>query len=204
MATINLKTREIEAKIVYYGCGRGGKTTNLEYIYKTYKKQVAGDMVSITTEGDRTLFFDFLPIGLGKIRGFDIKIQLYTVPGQVQYSSTRKLVLKEVDGLVFVADSLKVRREKNMISLKDMQKNLKEYGLSIFKMPLVLQYNKRDLADEGFPMLTVEQLEHDLNRQLKVPAFPASALKGDGVGVTLKECLKLTLKSLKKQFQESE
>jgi len=202
MATINLKTREIEAKIVYYGCGRGGKTTNLEYIYKTYKKQVAGDMVSITTEGDRTLFFDFLPIGLGKIRGFDIKIQLYTVPGQVQYSSTRKLVLKEVDGLVFVADSLKVRREKNMISLKDMQKNLKEYGLSIFKMPLVLQYNKRDLAEEGFPMLSIEQLEQDLNRQLKVPAFPASVLKGDGVGVTLKECLKLTLKSLKKQFQE--
>jgi len=202
MATINLKTREIEAKIVYYGCGRGGKTTNLEYIYKTYKKQVVGDMVSITTEGDRTLFFDFLPIGLGKIRGFDIKIQLYTVPGQVQYSSTRKLVLKEVDGLVFVADSLKVRREKNMISLKDMQKNLKEYGLSIFKMPLVLQYNKRDLAEEGFPMLSIEQLEQDLNRQLKVPAFPASALKGDGVGVTLKECLKLTLESLKKQFQE--
>ena len=202
MATINLKTREIEAKIVYYGCGRGGKTTNLEYIYKTYKKQIAGDMVSITTEGDRTLFFDFLPIGLGKIRGFDVKIQLYTVPGQVQYSSTRKLVLKEVDGLVFVADSLKVRREKNMMSLKDMQKNLKEYGLSIFKIPLILQYNKRDLADEGFPMLSIEQLEHDLNRQLKVPAFPASALKGEGVGVTLKECLKVTLKSLKKQFQE--
>jgi len=202
MATINLKTREIEAKIVYYGCGRGGKTTNLEYIYKTYKKQVTGDMVSITTEGDRTLFFDFLPIGLGKIRGFDVKIQLYAVPGQVQYSSTRKLVLKEVDGLVFVADSLKVRLEKNMMSLKDMQKNLKEYGLSIFKIPLVLQYNKRDLADEGFPMLSTEQLDHDLNRQLKVPAFPASALKGDGVGITLKECLKLTLKSLKKQFQE--
>lgn len=202
MATINLKTREIEAKIVYYGCGRGGKTTNLEYIYKTYKKQVTGDMVSITTEGDRTLFFDFLPIGLSKIRGFDVKIQLYTVSGQVQYSSTRKLVLKEVDGLVFVADSLKVRREKNMMSLKDMQKNLKEYGLSIFKMPLVLQYNKRDLANEGFPMLSIEQLDHDLNRQLKVPTFPASALKGEGVGVTLKECLKLTLKSLKKQFQE--
>jgi len=202
MATINLKTREIEAKIVYYGCGRGGKTTNLEYIYKTYKKQVTGDMVSITTEGDRTLFFDFLPIGLGKIRGFDVKVQLYTVPGQVQYSSTRKLVLKEVDGLVFVADSLKVRREKNMMSLKDMQKNLKEYGLSIFKIPLVLQYNKRDLADEGFPMLSMEQLDHDLNRQLKVPAFPASALKGEGVGITLKECLKLTLRSLKKQFQE--
>ena len=116
MASINLKKKEIEAKIVYYGPGRGGKTTNLEYIYKTYKKQVTGDMVSITTEGDRTLFFDFLPIGLGKIRGFDVRVSLYTVPGQVQYSSTRKLVLKEVDGLVFVADSLQVRREKNMIS----------------------------------------------------------------------------------------
>ena len=202
MATINLKKKEIEAKIVYYGPGRGGKTTNLEYIYKTYKKQVAGDMVSITTEGDRTLFFDFLPIGLGKIRGFDVRVALYTVPGQVQYSSTRKLVLKEVDGLVFVADSLQVRREKNMISLKDMAQNLKDYGLNVFKVPLVFQYNKRDLAEEGFPILTVEQLDKDLNRQLKVPSFPASALKGDGVGATLKECLKLTLKSLKSQFQE--
>ncbi len=202
MATINLKKKEIEAKIVYYGPGRGGKTTNLEYIYKTYKKQVAGDMVSITTEGDRTLFFDFLPIGLGKIRGFDVRVALYTVPGQVQYSSTRKLVLKEVDGLVFVADSLQVRREKNMISLKDMAQNLKDYGLNVFKVPLVFQYNKRDLAEEGFPILTVEQLDKDLNRQLKVPSLPASALKGDGVGATLKECLKLTLKSLKSQFQE--
>jgi len=202
MATINLKKKEIEAKIVYYGPGRGGKTTNLEYIYKTYKKQVTGDMVSITTEGDRTLFFDFLPIGLGKIRGFDVRVALYTVPGQVQYSSTRKLVLKEVDGLVFVADSLQVRREKNMISLKDMAQNLKDYGLNVFKVPLVFQYNKRDLAEEGFPILTVEQLDKDLNRQLKVPSLPASALKGDGVGATLKECLKLTLKSLKSQFQE--
>ena len=202
MATINLKKKEIEAKIVYYGPGRGGKTTNLEYIYKTYKKQITGDMVSITTEGDRTLFFDFLPIGLGKIRGFDVRVSLYTVPGQVQYSSTRKLVLKEVDGLVFVADSLQVRREKNMISLKDMAQNLKDYGLNVFKVPLVFQYNKRDLAEEGFPILTVEQLDKDLNRQLKVPSLPASALKGDGVGATLKECLKLTLKSLKSQFQE--
>jgi signal recognition particle receptor subunit beta len=124
------------------------------------------------------------------------------VPGQVQYGSTRKLVLKEVDGLVFVADSLKVRREKNMISLKDMAQNLKDYGMNIFKMPLVLQYNKRDLADEGFPLLSIEQLEKDLNRQLKVPSFPGSAIKGDGVGATLKECLKLTLKSLKNQFAE--
>jgi signal recognition particle receptor subunit beta len=124
------------------------------------------------------------------------------VPGQVQYGSTRKLVLKEVDGLVFVADSLKVRREKNMISLKDMAQNLKDYGMNVFKMPLVLQYNKRDLADEGFPLLSIEQLEKDLNRQLKVPSFPGSAIKGEGVGATLKECLKLTLKSLKNQFAE--
>jgi signal recognition particle receptor subunit beta len=158
-------------------------------------------MVSITTEGDRTLFFDFLPMGLGQIQGFDVRVQLYTVPGQVQYSSTRKLVLKEVDGLVFVADSLEVRREKNMLSLKDMNENLKEYGMNIFKVPLVLQYNKRDLAKEGLPIMPIEQLEKDLNRQLKVPAFPASALSGDGVGVTLKECLKLMLKSLRKQLK---
>ena len=139
MATFNFKKREIECKIVYYGPGRCGKTTNLEYIFKTYKKQITGEMVSIDTEGDRTLFFDFLPMGLGKIKGCDVKVQLYTVPGQVQYSSTRKLVLKEVDGLVFVADSLEVRREKNMLSLKDLHENLKSYGTSIFKVPLVMQ-----------------------------------------------------------------
>ena len=126
MAVFNIKKREIECKIVYYGPGRCGKTTNLEYIYKAYKKQVEGDMVSVNTEGDLTLFFDFLPIGLGKIKGCEVKIQLYTVPGQVQYSSTRKLVLRGVDGVIFVADSMKVRREKNMISLKDLQQNLKE------------------------------------------------------------------------------
>lgn len=201
MANVNLKSREIEAKIVYYGPGRCGKTTNLEYIYKAYKKQIAGDMVSITTEGDRTLFFDFLPIGLGKIRGFDVRVHLYTVPGQVQYASTRKLVLKEVDGLVFVADSMKVRREKNAESLKDLAGNLKEYGLNIFKVPLVLQYNKRDLEKEGIPILPIDVLEKDLNRQLKVPSYPASAFAGDGVGATLKECLKLTLKSLKEQLK---
>ena len=158
-------------------------------------------MVSITTEGDRTLFFDFLPMGLGQIQGFDVRVQLYTVPGQVQYSSTRKLVLKEVDGLVFVADSLEVRREKNMLSLKDMNENLKEYGMNIFKVPLVLQYNKRDLAKQGLPVMPIEQLDKDLNRQLKVPAYPASAVSGDGVGTTLKECLKLTLKHLRKQIK---
>ena len=201
MAIFNLKKREIECKVVYYGPGRCGKTTNLEYIFRAYKKQITGEMVSINTEGDRTLFFDFLPMGLGKIKGCDVRVQLYTVPGQVQYSSTRKLVLRGVDGLVFVADSLEVRREKNMLSLKDLQSNLKENGLSIFKVPLVMQYNKRDLADEGIPLMSIEQMEQDLNRQLKVPSFPGSAVKGTGVGETLKECLKLTLKNLQKELK---
>lgn len=201
MAIFNIKKREIECKIVYYGPGRCGKTTNLEYIFKAYKKQVEGEMVSVNTEGDRTLFFDFLPIGLGKIKGCEVKIQLYTVPGQVQYSSTRKLVLRGVDGVIFVADSLEVRREKNMTSLKDLQQNLKEYGLSLFKIPLVIQHNKRDLAEQGLPLMSIEQMERDLNRQLKVPSFPASAFTGQGVGATLKECMKLTLKSLQKEMQ---
>jgi len=200
MAIFNLKKREIECKIVFYGPGRCGKTTNLEYIFKAYKKQITGEMVSVDTEGDRTLFFDFLPMGLGKIKGCEVRIQLYTVPGQIQYSSTRKLVLKGVDGIVFVSDSLEVRREKNMLSLKDLQQNLKEYGTSIFKIPLVMQHNKRDLAKQGFPIMSIEQMERDLNRQLKVPSFPASALNGEGVGKTLKECLKLTLKSFKKEM----
>jgi mutual gliding-motility protein MglA len=201
MAIFNLKKRLIECKIVYYGPGRCGKTTNLEYIFAQYKKQVKGEMVSINTEGDRTLFFDFLPIGLGQIRGCDVRVQLYTVPGQVKYSSTRKLVLRGVDGIVFVADSLEVRREKNMGSLKDLQANLKEYGKSIFKVPLVLQFNKRDLAAQGIPLMPIPQMERDLNRQLKVPSFEASAVTGAGVGVTLKECLKQTLKSLQKEFK---
>ena len=201
MAIYNFKRREIECKIVYYGPGRCGKTTNMEYIFKTFKKQVVGEMVSIDTEGDRTLFFDFLPMGLGKIKGFDIKLQVYTVPGQVQYRSTRKLVLKGVDGVIFVADSLAVRREKNMLSLKDLQHNLREYGLNIFKIPLVMQHNKRDLAGQGYPIMSVEQMEKDLNRQLKVPSFPASAIIGQGVGTTLKECLKLTLISFRQKLK---
>ncbi len=201
MAILNLKKRQIECKIVYYGPGRSGKTTNMEYIYKTFTKQVTGEMVSIDTEGDRTLFFDFLPMGLGEIKGFDVKVQVYTVPGQVQYRSTRKLVLKGVDGVIFVADSLAVRREKNMLSLKDLQHNLKEYGIGISKIPLVIQHNKRDLVSEALPVMSLEQMEKDLNRQLKVPSFPASALTGKGVGATLKECLKLTLISLKKEMK---
>lgn len=201
MAILNLKKKQLECKIVYYGPGRCGKTTNMEHIYKTYTKQVTGDMVSIDTEGDRTLFFDFLPMGFGEIKGFDVRVQVYTVPGQVQYRSTRKLVLRGVDGVIFVADSLAVRREKNMLSLKDLQYNLKEYGISIFKIPLVIQHNKRDLVGKGLPIMAIEQMERDLNRQLKVPSFPASAFTGQGVGATLKECLKLTLISLKNEMK---
>jgi len=201
MAIFNIKKRELECKIVYYGPGRSGKTTNMEYIYKTYKKQVVGEMVSVDTEGDRTLFFDFLPMGLGQIKGFDISVQVYTVPGQVQYSSTRKLVLKGVDGVIFVADSLAVRREKNMLSLKDLQHNLKESGINVLKIPLIMQHNKRDLAEQGIPVMSIDQMERDLNRQLKVPSFSASAITGDGVGATLKECLKLTLLLFKRQFK---
>ena len=201
MALFNAKNRVIECKLVYYGPGRCGKTTNLEYVFKAFKKQTTGEMVSVNTTGDRTLFFDFLPMGLGKIRGCDIKVQLYTVPGQVKYGSTRKMVLKGVDAIVFVADSLEVRRKANMLSLKDLQQNLAEQNMSIFKTPLVLQYNKRDLADNGMPIVPVDVLERDLNSKLRVPSFPASALRGAGVGESLKECLKLTLQKLNKELK---
>jgi signal recognition particle receptor subunit beta len=201
MANFNFKERVIECKVVYYGPGRCGKTTNLEYIFKAFRKNTSGDMVSIDTKGDRTLFFDFLPMGLGKIRGCDVMIQLYTVPGQQKYSSTRKMVLKGVDGVVFVADSLEVRRKANLLSLKDLQGNLKEQGHSIFKLPLVIQYNKRDLAKEGFPILPEDVLERDLNSKLKAPTFTASAVKGEGVWPTLKECMKLTLLELQKELK---
>ncbi len=201
MANFNFKERVIECKIVYYGPGRCGKTTNLEYVFKAFKKTTSGDMVSIDTKGDRTLFFDFLPMGLGKIRGCDVMMQLYAVPGQQKYSSTRKMVLKGVDGVVFVADSLEVRRKANLLSLKDLQGNLKEQGHSIFKLPLIIQYNKRDLAEEGFPILPEDVLEQDLNSKLKVPSFTASAVKGTGVWPTLKECMKLTLLELQKELK---
>ena len=203
MAIVNLKKKQIECKIVYYGHGRSGKTTNLEYIYKAYKKQVKGEMVSINTDGDRTLFFDFLPLELGKLKGCDVRVQLYTVPGQVRYESTRKLVLRGADGIVFVADSLEVRREKNMLALKDLHQNLKEYNLSIFKVPLVMQFNKRDLSDANIALMPLEQMEKDLNSQLKAPWFSGSALTGNGVGKTLNACLKLLLKSIQKELNLS-
>jgi hypothetical protein len=200
VAFIDLKNRLVQAKVVYYGPGRGGKTTNLEYIFEKFKAKIGSDLVSIKTHGDRTLFFDFLPFEMGKIKGFDVKIQLYTVPGQVKYNATRKLVLKGVDGVVFVADSNALQREANRHSLKNLQENLAEYKTSIFKIPLVLQYNKRDLAEEGMVVLDLETMEKDLNAQLKVPSYPASALKGENVVTTLKTIISRTMSSLEQQL----
>ena len=201
MAVFNAKDRIIECKLVYYGPGRGGKTTNLEYIFKAGQKYTKSDMVSINTKGDRTLFFDFLPIGLGKIRGCDVKVQLYTVPGQQKYSSTRRLVLKNVDGVVFVADSLEIRRKANVLSLKDLQQNLAAQNMDIFKIALIMQYNKRDLAEKGIPILPVETMEGDLNSKLNAPSFEASAISGQGVGKTLKKSLVLTLRNLQRELK---
>ena len=197
MAIINMKKKEVECKIVYYGPGRCGKTTNLEYVFKNSRKLMTNEMVSIKTKGDMTIFFDFVPMQAGRIKGLDVRVQLYTVPGQVKYNSTRKLVLKGVDGVVFVADSLKVRHERNMLSLKNLSENLKSYDLNIMKIPLVLQYNKRDLDQEGLPLLPIEEMERTYNRQLKAPSFAASAVNGEGVNNTLKTCLIKTLKSLR-------
>ena len=199
MAIINLKKREVECKIVYYGPGRCGKTSNLEYIFKNSRKLMTDEMVSIKTKGDLTIFFDFVPMEVGKIKGFDVRFQLYTVPGQVKYNSTRKLVLKGADGIVFVADSLKIRHEKNILSLKNLAENLNSFRLNIMKIPLVMQWNKRDLAADGLPLMSIEEMQHAYNRQLKAPAFPGSAMTGQGVNDTLKICLAQTLRSLKKE-----
>ena len=201
MAFVNVKKKEVQAKIVYYGPGRGGKTTNLEYVYRKFKKHVKSDMVAIKTHGDRTLFFDFLPFHIGKINGYDVKLQMYTVPGQVKYNATRKLVLRGVDGIVFVADSMKVRREKNIVSLRNLQENLTSYRKSIFKIPLVLQYNKMDLAEHGIPLLSIDRLEKELNSKLKVPSFEASALAGTNVALTMKKIFSLTMLSLAERLK---
>ncbi len=201
MAFVNLKNKEVQVKIVYYGPGRGGKTTNLEYIYKKFHSRIKTEMVTIKTQGDRTLFFDFLPLGLGQIKGYDIKIQLYTVPGQVKYNATRRLVLRGVDGVVFVADSMAVRRKHNILSLKNLQENLAAYNKSIFKIPLVIQYNKRDLASQGIPLLPISTLQRDLNSKLKAPALEASALEGKNVAETLKRIILLTVASLEKELR---
>jgi signal recognition particle receptor subunit beta len=196
VAFIDLSKNEIQVKIVYYGPGRGGKTSNLLYIHESMSKQVCGKMVTVDTKGDRTLFFDFLPLNIGKVLNMTIRVQLYTVPGQVMYNTTRKLVLRGIDGVVFVADSLRVQQKKNVESLENLAENLKDEGLSIEKMPLVLQYNKRDLIKSNIPLLTVEELELDLNMNLRAPCYQASAIAGDGVYETLREISKRTIKSV--------
>lgn len=196
MALININKKEVQAKIVYYGPGRGGKTTNLEYIYSRFKESAKSEMVTIKTDGDRTLFFDFLPLNAGKIKDYTVKVQLYTVPGQVIYNETRRLVLRGADGIVFVADSMSLRKEKNLISLKNLQENLNTYKKSIFKIPLVIQYNKRDLEAEGIPLTPVNVLEQILNSKLKAPSFEASAREGANVMETLKKIIALTVSSL--------
>ncbi len=200
MSFINLKEKIIQVKIVYYGPGRCGKTTNLEYINRTYKKQILSEMVSLKTHGDRTLFFDFLPFDMGKINGYDIRIQLYTVPGQIKYNATRKLVLRGVDGIVFVADAMEKQREKNIRSLNQLHSNLQIYKESIFDIPLVLQYNKVDLKERGIPLLSTETLQQDLNSKLQAPWFEASAIAGYNVAATLKKIISLSVVSIQKKI----
>ena len=200
MPFINFTKDEIQCKIVYYGPGFCGKTTNLQYIFSKTSDDIRGKMVSIDTKGDRTLFFDLLSLNLGKIRGMDIRVQLYTVPGQVHYDATRKLVLKGVDGVVFVADSLKVQRKKNIESIINLAKNLAEKGISIRTIPLVIQYNKRDLDGTDSETLPLETLEKDLNSMLKVPSYSASALKGTGVFETLRTISKLVVKDVSRKI----
>lgn len=200
MALINPKKNEVQIKLIYYGPGRGGKTSNLKFIYEKFKDRMTTELMTVKTYGDRTLFFDFLPIDIGKIMGYTVKIQLYTVPGQVKYKATRRLVLRGVDGVVFVADSMAMREKLNILSLKDLQENLTFFDKNIFKIPLVLQYNKRDLEKEGIPILPVERLEKTLNRQLKVPSFAASAATGVNVIETMKKAITLTISSLQEKL----
>jgi signal recognition particle receptor subunit beta len=198
MAFINKSAKEIQVKIVYYGPGRCGKTTNLLYVNQKMNARFMGKMISIDTRGDKTLFFDFLPLSLGAIRGFNIRVQLYTVPGQVLYNESRKMVLKGVDGVVFVADSMEVQQLPNKESLQNLRENLHEDNLNLEELPLVIQYNKRDLEGSVIPVLDKATLDRDLIEifQYPVPAVMASALQGTGVFETLREISKITLKSV--------
>jgi small GTP-binding protein len=200
VAVIHIRNKEVQIKIVYVGPGRGGKTTNLEYIFKKIRHRILSDMVSIKTHGDRTLFFDFLPFDLGQIHGYRIKTQLYTVPGQVKYNATRKLVLKGVDGVVFVADSMTVMREKNILALQNLEENLAFYDIDLYHFPVVMQYNKRDLAADGIPIMDLETMDQDLNAKLNAPRFEASALTGDNVIPTAKKAISTTIVSLQDQL----
>lgn len=197
MATFNFSTMQMTVKVVYYGPGLCGKTTNLQFIYGHTTPNSRGEMVSLETKADRTLFFDLLPIEVGTIAGFKTKIQLYTVPGQVFYNTTRKLVLKGVDGIVFVADTQRPMLQSNVESLANLKTNLAELGIVIDTVPMVFQYNKRDLQD----ICTVEELDGTLNSR-EIPRIEAAALTGMGVFETLRAISKLTLGALKKQLEE--
>lgn len=193
MSFINYASREINCKIVYYGPGLCGKTTNLQYVYQKTAADAKGKMISLATETERTLFFDFLPLSLGEIRGFKTRFHLYTVPGQVFYDASRKLILKGVDGVVFVADSQEERYDANIESLDNLRFNLQEQGYDLDKIPFIIQYNKRDLPNA----MPVDELRKDLNLT-GVPDFEACAASGEGVFETLKAVAKLILTDLKK------
>ena len=194
MVQINFATREVSCKVVYYGSGLCGKTTNLQQVHDKAPSKSRGTMTSIATEGDRTLFFDFMPLDLGTVAGMKTKMQLYTVPGQVYYNATRKIVLEGVDGIIFVADSSASRREANLESWQNLKDNLSEYGLDIADIPLVIQFNKRDLPDA----MSVEQMNAELN-DLAVGVFEATAVTGKGVMPTLRELSSLVLQKLNQQ-----
>jgi mutual gliding-motility protein MglA len=194
MTFINYASKEINCKIVYYGPGLGGKTTNLQYIYNKTAPDAKGKMISLATEADRTLFFDFLPLDLGTIRGFTTRFHLYTVPGQVFYDASRKLILKGVDGVVFVADSQSERMEANIESIRNLESNLKEHGLDLKTIPYALQFNKRDLPTA----MGVDELYRTLNFK-REPTFEAVAPQGVGVFDTLKAVAKLILIELRKR-----
>jgi signal recognition particle receptor subunit beta len=193
VSLVNFTTREITCKIVYYGPGRSGKTTNLHYVYGRVPEARRGRMVSLATQTDRTLFFDFLPIDLGQISGFATRFQLYTVPGQVYYNATRRLVLQGADGVVFVGDSQARQLDENLESLQNLQSNLLEHGIDVRTVPVVMQYNKQDLPREL--ILTPAELDDALNFRA-VPSYPADALHGQGVFETLKAISELVLKKL--------
>lgn len=198
MSAINYASKEIYFKIVYYGPGMGGKTSNLQYIHKSIPQQNKGNLVSLATDADRTLFFDFLPLDAVKIHGFTTKFQLYTVPGQVHYNATRKLVLRGVDGIAFIADSQWDKMRENVESFRNLEENLKEYGYSLDEIPYVLQYNKRDMQN----IAPVEYMEFLLNRrERKVPSFTSIATKGQGIFDTLNRISKLVLHRLNMEMK---
>ncbi len=191
MSLINYSSREINCKIVYYGPGLGGKTTNIQYIYDKLAPDTKGQLVTLATEMDRTLFFDFLPLELGEVKGYKTRFHLYTVPGQVYYNASRKLILRGVDGIVFVADSQDSRFDANIESLYNLHENLKEYDLLLDKIPFVMQWNKRDLPGA----IPVQELEEELNPE-KFGSFEAVATQGVGVFDTLKYVSKQVLRNL--------